>query len=166
MGYGIRAAFGAVAVCFLVSSASAGVPEAASTTPQKTPRWESNLSVGRVSTGRLGAVKSVWWFAVPRVIALGLTFDWITDTIPFSLGVALNAPLPLATPFACAGAGAGLNGCGINYYGGGLKVRLGRMIGVVAEYRMYHFSTIVSNFPPVKGKGSASYIGAGITWLY
>lgn len=131
----------------------------------KASRWESNLSVGRVSTGRLGAAKTFYWYAVPKVIALGLSFDWISESIPFSLAVALNAPIPIVIPFACAGAGAGLDGCGINYFGGGLKVRLGRRFGLVAEYRNYRYTTSTL-YPPRKGKGQADFFGAGFAWIY
>lgn len=163
----MRAALGAAAVvCLLVSGVSAGAPGADPQAPTKVPRWESNLTLGRVSTGRIGAVKSFWWFAVPKVAALGLSFDWITDMIPFSLGVALNAPVPIVTPFVCAGVGGGLNGCGLDYYGGGLKVRLTRRIGLVAEYRNYRFTTVVSSYPPRREKGSAEFFGAGIAWFY
>jgi len=163
----VRAALGAAAVaCLLVSGVSAGSPGADPPAPDRIPRWESTLSLGRVSTGRIGAVKSFWWFAVPRVIALGLTFDWISDNIPFSLAVAVSAPIPVAAPFACAGIGGGLNGCGLNYYGGGLKVRLSQRFGIIAEYRNYRFTTVVSAYPPRREKGSADFIGAGIAWFY
>lgn len=149
-----------------MSGLAAGPPDDDARAPRKVPRWESNLSLGRVSTGRLGAVKSFWWFAVPKVAALGMSFDWITDMIPVSLAVAVSAPIPVATPFACAGAGIGLNGCGLNYYGGGFRVRLSPKIGLVAEYRNYRFTTVVSSFPPRRGKGQAYYFGAGIAWFY
>ncbi|HPW17484.1 MAG TPA: hypothetical protein PLP83_03790 [Candidatus Aminicenantes bacterium] len=122
--------------------------------------------MGPVSTGRIGAVKSFWWSAVPKAIALGMSFDWISDNIPFSLAVAMSAPVPVAVPFACAGAGSGLNGCGLNYYGGGLKVFLARRFGIVAEYRSYRFTTITSTFPTRREKGSAEFFGAGIVWFY
>jgi len=121
--------------------------------------------MGRVSTGRLGAAKTFYWYAVPKVIAVGLSFDWISESIPFSLAVAVNVPIPVVIPFACAGAGFGLNGCGINYFGGGLKVRLGRRFGVVAEYRNYRFATIDAH-SPIHGKGQADFFGAGFVWTY
>jgi hypothetical protein len=166
MGHAVRSAFCLSTACLLISAILAGAPGPDEATSEKVLRLESNLSVGRVSTGRLGAAKTFWWYAVPKVIALGLSFDWITDTIPFSLAVAVNAPIPVVTPFACAGAGAGLNGCGINYYGGGLKIRLVRKFGLIAEYRNYRFTTVESSFPVVRGKGRAYYFGAGIAWFY
>ena len=166
MGRKARTAFRSFVVCLLATAVWAGAPGADPTAPRKISRWESNLSVGRVDTGRYGVVKSVWWYALPRVVALGLSFDWVSETIPFSLNVALNAPLPVVTPFVCAGAGGGLDGCGINSYGGGLKVRLGRGIGVIVEYRKYHYSYNVSRYPPSRATASAGYIGAGIAWIY
>ncbi|HMA53195.1 MAG TPA: hypothetical protein VKT17_01960 [Acidobacteriota bacterium] len=161
-----RAGIGTFALWVLVSGFASAAPGADPPAPQKVKRWQSNLSLGAVSNGRIGIVKSFWWFAVPRVVALGLSFDYVTEAIPLSLNVALNAPIPVVSPFVCAGAGAGLNGSGITHYGGGLRVRLGRRFGLVAEYRTYRYLVVVHLFPRIREKASADYFGAGISWLY
>jgi hypothetical protein len=150
----------------MLSAFAGGAPGAEPPPPQKIKRWESNLSIGGVSSGRFGIVKSFWWFAVPDVIALGLSFDHVIEAIPLSVNVALNAPIPVVRPFICAGAGAALNGTGITHYGGGLKVRLGKKFGLMAEYRQYYYRIIVGYFPKVWEKASAHYFGAGISWFY
>ena len=108
-----RATCGSLGLWLLLSGVAGGAPGAEPPTRPKAKRWESNLSIGGVSSGRFGIVKSFWWFAVPDIIALGLSFDHVIEAIPLSVDVALNAPIPVVRPFICAGAGAALNGTGI-----------------------------------------------------
>ncbi len=162
------ALFGLV-LCLLAAAPAA--PAAGDTSPQEgsSPRifrWESDLSAGSVSSGRLGIVKSFWWYAVPKVVAVGLSLDHVLEAIPFSLNVALNAPLPVVVPFVCAGAGTALTCGGITHYGGGIKVRFGRRLGVIAEYRRYHYRQTDGTFFPTYTKAAAHYFGAGIAWIY
>ncbi len=161
-----RAGARSFVLSLLLSGLVAGAPGTDPPAPQKVKRWESNLSLGSVSSGRLGIVKSFWWFAVPKVIALGLSFDHVMAAIPLSIDVAVNAPIPVVRPFVCAGAGAALNGSGITHYGGGLKVRLGKKFGLVAEYRHYYYRVVAGLFPRVWEKADAHYFGAGISWVY
>jgi hypothetical protein len=148
-----------------VSPLAAVPPDAAGASRAKVSRWESNLSIGSVSNGRIGIVKSIWWFAVPKVFAVGLSFDYVTEFIPFSAGVTLNAPIPVVVPFVCAGAGTSLTVGSITNFGGGVKIRLGRKFGLIAEYRKYHYTHDVG-WPSVREKGVAEYFGAGIAWIY
>jgi hypothetical protein len=151
----------------LLSGLLAGAPGADPTTPRKIPRWESNLSIGGTSNGRLGVIKSFWWFGLPKVLAVGLSFDCVfRQAIPLSIDIALNAPITIVKPFICAGAGATLTGGGITHYGGGLKIRLARKFGIIAEYRRFRYSSRVSYSPPVFEKVTTDYIGAGISWAY
>lgn len=159
------ALFGLV-LCLLAAAPAAGVPASPEGSTPRVPRWESDLSVGSVSSGRLGIVKSFWWYAVPKVVAVGLSLDHVLEAIPFSLNVALNAPFPVVVPFVCAGAGTALTCGGITHYGGGIKVRLGRRLGVIAEYRRYHYRQSDGTFEPTYTKAAAHYFGAGIAWIY
>ncbi len=161
-----REACGSIVLCLLLAGFAGGAPGADPPAPQKIRRWQSNLSIGWVSNGRIGIVKSFWWFALPDVVALGLSFDYVLEAIPLSVDVALSAPIPIVRPFVCAGAGAALNGTGITHYGGGLTVRLGKKFGLVAEFRRYSYKVIASLFPRVWEDASASYFGAGISWAY
>jgi hypothetical protein len=127
-------------------------------------RWMSNLSGGIVLGRRIGLVKSVWWYAVPSVFALGLSFDFVGPSIPLSFDMALQAPIAAVTPFICGGIGWGLNGHGIAAYGGGIRVRLSQKVGLVFEYRRYHYTqeSVVTN----EEKVAADYVGSGISWRY
>lgn len=134
--------------------------------PEKTTRWQSNLSAGVVIDQRIGIVKSFWWYAIPKIIAVGGSFDFVMPAIPLSLNAAIVAPLPIVTPFVCAGAGGNLTHGGITNYGGGLRVSLGKKFGLVIEYRKYHYSLESQIDPDYHEKVVSDYIGAGISWLY
>lgn len=154
-------------LALLAFAAAAGAaPGAAARPPAKVPRWESNLSLGSVDSGRIGIVKSFWWYAVPRVVTVGLSLDHVLEAIPLSLTVAVNAPTPLVVPFVCAGAGTTLTCGGISFYGGGIKVRLGRRLGIIAEYRKYRYNQTDGAFEQTYTKATAGYFGAGLAWLY
>jgi hypothetical protein len=86
--------------------------------------------------------------------------------MPLSVDVALNAPLPVVVPFVCAGAGGSLTVGGLSFYGGGLKIRLKKRFGLIAEYRKYRYSHNTDTNPPVKEAVKADYIGGGIAWIY
>ncbi len=134
--------------------------------PPKIARWQSNLSIGAVVDHRMGIVKSFWWFPVPKILAMGMSLDYVMPAIPFSLNVSASAPVPIVTPFVCAGAGGTLTGGKISNYGGGVRIRLGPKFGLVCEYRRYHYSYHPEDIPDALEKDSANYFGAGISWLY
>ncbi len=156
-----------LALSLLIFAGTAGASETASSSPKKISRWESDLSIGGITEGRLAIVKSFWWFPLPKIVAIGLSFDYITQFLPLSLDVALNAPIPVIVPFVCAGAGAGLSGGGVTSYGGGLKVRLGRRIGIIAEYRNYRYRPRSQSVDlPYGDPVHVHYFGAGLAWIY
>lgn len=160
-----RAVF--VLLALLAFAAAAGAaPAAAPGSPAKIPRWESNLSLGSVDSGRIGIVKSFWWYAVPRIVTVGLSLDHVMEAIPVSLAVAVNAPTPIAVPFVCAGAGTTLTCGAISFYGGGIKIRLGRRFGLIAEYRKYRYNQTSGSFEQTYTKATAGYFGGGIAWIY
>jgi hypothetical protein len=134
--------------------------------PPKPSRWESNLSGGWVSNGRIGLVKSFWWHPFRKVVALGLSFDYVYEAMPLSVDIALNAPIPVVIPFVCAGAGGSLTGSSLTFYGGGIKIRLLKKFGLIAEYRRYRYNHDSSGNPPVEEMVDADYFGAGIAWIY
>ena len=153
-------------LCLSAPALAAGEPGGPAASSGKVPRWESNLSVGSVSNGRLGIVKSFWWYALPRVVALGLSIDHVLEAVPFSLNIALNAPTPVVVPFVCAGIGTALTCGGISFYGGGVKIRLGRRIGLIAEYRKYRYNQTDGAYHPTFTKAEAGYFGGGIAYIY
>jgi hypothetical protein len=151
----------------LVAPALAGgAPDSVPARSMKISRWVSNLSGGAVLGRRIGLVKSFWWYAIPNIFALGLSFDFVGPFIPLSVNVAVQAPLAVVTPFICGGAGGGITGHGITGYGGGLRVRLGPKFGLVAEYRRYHYTEKSHMAPYDDEKIAADYLGAGISWRY
>ncbi len=156
----------ALIIALLVPALAAAAADETAAAPVKVRRWESNLSGGSVSNGRIGLVKSFWWYAWPKVVALGLSFDYVYESMPLSVDIALNAPLPLIVPFVCAGAGGGLTAGGIKFYGGGVKIRLKKRFGLIAEYRKYRYTHDTATNPPVEETADADYFGAGIAWIY
>jgi hypothetical protein len=144
---------------------AAGQAEAGSPL-KKVPRWESNLSVGAVLNQRMGIVKSFWWYPLPRIVAFGLSFDYVGAIMPLSLNVAVNLPIPFVVPFVCAGAGSTLTRGGITNYGGGLKFRIWSKIGIIVEYRKYHYTQESRLDPEAEEKVKADYFGAGIAYIY
>ncbi|MCK7478091.1 MAG: hypothetical protein M0C28_12220 [Candidatus Moduliflexus flocculans] len=99
-------------------------------------------------------------------MALGLSLDHVLEAIPFSLNVALNAPTPVVVPFVCAGVGTAPTCGGISFYGGGVKIRLGRRLGLIAEYRKYFYKQTDGSCDPTFTKAEAGYFGGGIAYIY
>jgi hypothetical protein len=52
-----------IVLLLLVPALAAAQDPTAAPAPAKAHRWESNLSGGSVSNGRVGLVKSFWWYA-------------------------------------------------------------------------------------------------------
>lgn len=132
---------------------------------EKISRWESNLSIGSVLKRRLGIVKSFWWYPLPRILAVGLSLDYVGTAIPLSVNIALNLPTPVVVPFVCAGAGGSLTHGGITNYGGGLKFRIWKKIGIIAEYRKYS-QRQEAETGVTEEKTKSDYFGAGIAYIY
>jgi hypothetical protein len=145
---------------------TAGAQDSPPAKPAKISRWVSNLSGGSVLGRRIGIVKSFWWYPLPDVFAVGLSFDHVGPFIPLSINAAAQAPIPVVTPFVCCGAGSSLTQGGITNYGGGLRVRLGPKFGLVFEYRHYHYTQDSRFEPSGKEKVAADYVGGGISWRY
>jgi len=156
----------ALIIAVLAPAFAAGQDTASAASPTKVRRWESNLSGGAVSNGRIGLVKSIWWYPLPKLIAVGLSFDYVYEAMPMSVCVALNAPTPLVVPYVCAGAGGTLTVGGMSFYGAGFKVRIRRRFGLIAEYRKYTYQHDSNGNPPVRETARASYFGGGIAWIY
>ena len=156
----------AVLIALLAPALPAQEAAAPAVTPAEPSRWESNLSGGWVSNGRIGLVKSFWWHPFRKVLALGLSFDYVYEAVPLSVDIALNAPIPVVIPFVCAGAGGSLTGSSLTFYGGGIKIRLLKKFGLIAEYRRYRYNHDSSGNPPVEEMVDVDYFGAGIAWIY
>jgi hypothetical protein len=158
----------------------------AQTAKKGEPRWESNLSLGYIKyvglvnppagfidnmNRKIAIVKSFWFYPfLPRLLSLGLSFDYVTDDLPLSLNAALNLPTKFIVPFVSAGVGASISGSSLQNYGGGIKFRTGRRFGLIAEYRHYSIKkkTRASGMSNETSyvKRQSNYFGAGIAYLY
>ncbi len=174
-------------LAFLASAAlcRAQATETAQTAKPHQHRWESNLSGGYIGyitveqpeTGtvddmnrHIAIVKSFWFYPfLPRIVAVGLSFDYVTDDLPLSLNVSLNLPLKKVVPFVSAGVGASISGSSLRNVGGGIKWRTGEHFGLVAEYRYYRIKKNTSGLPGEVSTHvlrTSNYFGAGIAYLY
>jgi hypothetical protein len=151
---------------FFASTLAMGGQETDEPADKKISRWESDLSVGAVLHKTFGIVKSFWWYPLPKIIALGLSFDYVGQILPLSLNVSLNLPLPVVVPFVCAGAGTSISRGGITNFGGGLKFRIWRKIGILVEYRKYSHKPDPHLDPPNAPRARPDYVGAGISYIY
>ena len=156
-----------LALALLLPLVTSGL-QAAERPATKISRMESNLTAGAVIKDKstVGIVKSFWWYPLPRIVALGLSFDYVGSTLPFVLNVAVNLPLPVVVPFVCAGAGTYLSRGGITHYGGGLKFRIWKKVGLIAEYRRYSHKPNPDFDPPDAPRVRPNYVGAGIAYLF
>ena len=155
----------------------------AQTAKKGEPRWESNLSLGYIGyqgiespppgvdnmTRHIAIVKSFWFYPfLPRILSIGLSFDYVVDDLPLSANIALNLPIKFIVPFVSAGAGASISNSTLQNYGGGLKFRTGKRFGLVAEYRHYRIKKRAQQ----SGSGRpdvvtmSNYFGVGIAYLY
>ena len=153
---------------------------------KKIPRWESNLSVGYIdytsiqdsATGsiddmsrHIGIVKAFWYYPfLPRIVSLGLSFDYVIDDLPICVNVALNAPLKFFVPFVTGGTGFSFSGSTLQGYGAGFKLRTGKKFGLIFEYRHYKIkkksNTFGTDEAPTYSIRETGYLGAGIAYLY
>jgi len=158
--------FVVLALFFLALGLAWGGQAESGSPAKKAYRWESNLSAGKTSEGYIGLVKSIWWYPLPRIVAVGLSLDYIGRVMPFSLNLSLNLPLPVVVPFVCVGAGANVSKGGVTNYGGGLKIRAWRTIGFIVEYRRYTRKPDPYYDPPDVQKVRLNYIGGGVAYIF
>ncbi len=151
-----RIALLGLVLCLLAVAPAAPVPGDPAPPEGSSPRifrWESDLSAGSVSSGRLGIVKSFWWYAVPKVVAVGLSLDHVLEAIPLLAQRRLERAPPRRRAVRLRRGRDRPDRGGITHYGGGIKVRLGRRLGVVAEYRRYHYRQSDGTFDPILHEG-------------
>lgn len=173
-------------VLSLLATATLCLGQAAQTAKPHEHHWESNLSGGYIdyirgdeATGgqidnmnrHIALVKSFWFYPfLPRIVALGLSFDYVTDDLPLSLNLGLNLPFKKVVPFVSAGAGFSFSGNTLTNYGGGVKLRTGQHFGLVAEYRFYRIRKKTLVIMPGEVSSyvvrRSNYFGAGIAYLY
>jgi hypothetical protein len=158
----------------------------AQTARKREPHWESNLSLGYIDytsvqnppegfvddmTRHFAIVKSFWYFPfLPRIVSLGLSFDYVVDDLPISLNAALNLPTKFFVPFVSAGTGFSFSGNSLQNYGGGIKLRTGKKFGLILEYRHYRIKKkTLTSFPDDPSSyviRDSDYLGFGFAYLY
>ena len=172
------------ALVILLAAASFGRAQDAA--KKKIPRWESNLSAGYIEytsiqesgTGsvdnmsrHIGIVKSFWYYPfLPRIVSLGLSFDYVIDDLPICVNAAINVPFKFFVPFVAAGTGFSFSGSTLQSYGAGFKLRTGKKFGLIAEFRHYQIkkksNTFGTNEEPTYTIRDTAYFGFGIAYLY
>jgi len=171
-----------IIVFVLFCCAAAGY---AQTAKKREPHWESNLSLGYIGyqsvlnppagftdmTRHIAIVKSFWFYPfLPRILAVGFSFDYVIDDLPLAANIALNLPTKFIVPFVCAGAGASVSNSSLQHFGGGIKIRTGKSFGLIAEYRHYHVKKKTPDFGMGENNSyvrtQSNYFGLGIAYLY
>ncbi len=173
-----------IALIVTAALGAAQTTQTAQAATKKIPRWESNLSGGYIeytslqdpATGHvdymnrhIGIVKAFrYYLFMPRIVDIGVSFDYIVDDLPICVNVGLNLPTKFIVPFFTAGAGFSFSGSTLQDYGGGLKFRTGKRFGLIAEFRHYkikkHSSGVNEESSTVIRE--SNYFGAGIAYLY
>lgn len=91
-------------------------------------------------TGNFGLLKSIDWNLLSGWVSGGINFGIIKNEILAMGNVSLKIPLSRIEPFVTAGYGIIIERFSpASNYGGGIRFRLGKKIGIVAEYRKLHF---------------------------
>jgi hypothetical protein len=111
----------------------------------KKRRGSDNMTLGLAKssdkeTGNFGLLKSVNWNIFSDWISGGINFGIIKNEILLMGNVSLNIPLKRIEPFVTAGYGIIIERFSLaSNYGGGIRILLGKHIGVVTEYRKLQF---------------------------
>jgi hypothetical protein len=140
-------------------------------------RGSINLTIGYaessdIEKGNFGLLKSVGWNLLSGWVSAGVNFGIVKNEIMLMGNVCFIIPLNRIEPFVTAGYGFILETFhSVDNYGAGLRVRLGKSIGVVTEYRKFNFVEFESNSnirdnSNKKTKTSVDYFGAGIFYYF
>jgi hypothetical protein len=128
-------------------------------------RSEFNITGGVILKEGPALVVGFGYYLLPRFIALDLNLALLAERsreLPLSLNLSLNLPLGKVVPFVTGGGGASLRGTLVKNLGAGLKLRLGRTMGGLVEYRYFWYT------PDFAGISVNTvryhYIGVGLTW--
>jgi len=163
----VPARFFVVLALFLLAIGSVWGGQAESRSPaKKVSRFESDFSAGKVSEGYPGLLKSIWWYPLPKIFAMGISLDFIGRAMPFMLNTSLNLPLPVVVPFVCAGVGTNVSRGVVTELGGGLKLRVWRTVGFIVEYRRYTRRGDAYYDPPDVKRVGFNYVGGGVAYIF
>jgi hypothetical protein len=120
---------------------------------------EINVSVGKISTRGIGIIKSMGWYLVRNFVAFDVSITITEEEYPISGNLSFNLPvMERIVPFVTGGAGMSFKSGLIKNLGGGLKFRVLKRTGIIAEYRAY--------FRSGKATRSYHYFGIGLSYLF
>lgn len=156
------------AVLFFLSFAS-GSELAEQKTGKK--RGAINMTMGIAKSndnesGNFGLLKSVGWNLLSGWASGSINFGIVKNEILAMGNISLNIPLKRIEPFATAGYGIIIERfCLVNNYGAGIRVPLGKSIGIVAEYRKIQYK-FKNKQKKTKSLIKVDYFGAGIFYSF
>jgi hypothetical protein len=138
----------------------------------QTRRWEFNITGGLILKENPAIVMGFAYYLLPRFIALDANIAILAGgrddrgrVLPISLNLSLNLPLWRIVPFVSGGGGYSSGGEFVRNLGAGLKLRLGRTMGFLAEYRYFWYAPASTFGVPDYYLDTIkySYIGIGFT---
>jgi hypothetical protein len=119
-----------------------------------------------IEKGNFGLLKSVGWNLLSGWVSAGVNFGIVKNEIMIMGNVCFIIPLNVVEPFVTAGYGFILETfSAVDNYGAGLRIRLGKSIGIVTEYRKFHFVEF-NKRSDIKNETSVDYFGAGIFYYF
>ena len=130
-----------------------------------------NVSLGTAKsndkeTGNFGLLKSLDRNVLSGWASGGINFGIIKNEILLMGNISLKIPLKRIEPFVTAGYGIIIERFSpATNYGGGIRIQLGKKIGIIAEYRKLHFS-YKEQRNNITNSVEVDYIGAGLMYFY
>lgn len=117
-------------------------------------------------SGNFGLLKSVGWNLLSGWVSGGINFGIVKNEILAMGNISLNIPLKGIEPFATAGYGIVIERfSSVNNYGAGMRVLVGKHIGIVAEYRKFHFK-YKNKQRNTESSVNVDYFGAGLFYYF
>lgn len=117
-------------------------------------------------TGNFGLLKSVGWNLLSGWVSGGINFGIVKNEILAMGNIGLNIPLNRIEPFATAGYGIIIERfSSVSNYGAGIRVLVGKRIGIVAEYRKIRF-TYKDKQRQTQSSVNVDYFGAGLFYYF
>ena len=153
----------------LIASIASAQSEAEQVTKKK--RGTDNMTMGIAKsndkeTGNFGLLKSVSWKLRSDWISAGINFGIVKNEIMIMGSITLNIPLKRIEPFLTAGYGIIFETFSlVNNYGAGIRIWVGKSVGIITEYRKFHFKQQEKQ-KGLESKIVVDYFGAGIFYTF
>lgn len=163
--------FGLLLVFFLISGNSLLSAQTQEETQTQKRKGSINVALGTAKsndkeTGNFGLLKSIDWNVLSGWASGGINFGIIKNEILLLGNISLKIPFKRIEPFVTAGYGIILERFSpASNYGGGIRVQLGKKIGIVAEYRKLHFKYKESQRNSTTSV-DVDFFGAGLLYFF